>query len=74
MHTVTISLQGSVTVSESVEVSDAHALPLFVKLKAVLNSGEISKPKGRRRKSPEAAADASLPAIGDIESADAEER
>ena len=74
MHTVTVSLQGSVSVAESIEVGDADALPLFVKLKAVLDSGESSKPKGRRRKAPEAAADSSLPAIGDAESADAGER
>jgi hypothetical protein len=72
MHTVTISLQGSVSVSESVEVGDADALPLFVKLKAVLDSGEASKPKGRRRKSSEAA-DASLPEPGGIGSREGEE-
>ena len=74
MHTVTISLQGSVTVSESVEVGDADALPLFVKLKSVLDSGEVSKPKGRRRKASEAATDSSIPEIGGEESADREER
>ena len=48
MHTVTVSLQGNVSVSESVEVNDADALPLFVKLKAVLQSEEAPKPVRRR--------------------------
>ena len=53
MHTVTVSLQGNVSVSESVEVNDADALPLFVKLKAVLQSEEAPRPVrrgGRPRK------------------------
>ncbi len=74
MHTVTISLQGSVTVSQSVEVGDADALPLFVKLKAVLDSSEISKPKGRKRKASETAADSSNPGTGGVGHADGEER
>lgn len=49
MHTVTVSIQGDVSVVESVEVNDADALPLFVKLKSVLQSEETPKPvRGRR--------------------------
>ena len=72
MHTVTISLQGSVSVTESVEVGDADALPLFVRIKAVLESGGASKPKGRRRKSSEAV-EFSLPAIGAVGSGEGKE-
>jgi hypothetical protein len=47
LHTVTVSLQGNVSVSESVEVNDAEALPLFIRLKAVLQSEE--PPRSVRR-------------------------
>ena len=49
MHTITVSIQGDVSVAESVEVNDAEALPLFIRLKAVLQSEETPKPvRGRR--------------------------
>ena len=52
MHTVTVSIQGDVSVAESVEVNDADALPLFIRLKAILRSEELPKPgrRGRPRK------------------------
>ncbi len=48
MHTITVSLQGNVSVSESVEVNDAEALPLFIRLKAILQSEETPRPVRRR--------------------------
>jgi hypothetical protein len=57
LHTITVSIQGDVSVAESVEVNDAEALPLFVKLKAVLQSEETPKPvrrRGRPRKEKQA--------------------
>lgn len=51
MHTVTVSIQGDVSVAESVEVEDAQALPLFIRLKAILRPEETPKPRrGRPRK------------------------
>jgi hypothetical protein len=50
MQTITISIQGSVTVSETVQVSDEAALPLFIRLKEALGSDGSPKPRGRRRK------------------------
>lgn len=51
LHTITVSIQGDVSVSESVEVNDAEALPLFINLKAILRSEEQPKPRrGRPRK------------------------
>jgi hypothetical protein len=48
LHTITVSIYGSVTVTESVEVEDAEALPLFIRLKAILGSEETHKPLRRR--------------------------
>ncbi len=48
MHTITVSIQGDVSVAESIEASDAEALPLFIRLKAILRSEEAPKPAGRR--------------------------
>ena len=48
MHTITVSIQGDVSVAESLEVNDAEALPLFIRLKAVLQSEENPKPVRRR--------------------------
>ena len=47
MHTITVSIQGDVSVAESVEVNDAEALPLFIRLKAVLHA-EVATPARRR--------------------------
>lgn len=48
MHTITVSIQGDVSVAESVEVNDAEALPLFIRLKTVLEAEGASKPVRRR--------------------------
>ena len=48
MHTVTVSIQGDVSVSESVQVEDTEALPLFIRLKAILHSGDALQPAKRR--------------------------
>ena len=48
MHTITISLQGPVSASERVDLSDAEALPLYVKLKETLLAGEEAKRPPRR--------------------------
>lgn len=48
MHTITVSIQGDVSVAESVEVNDGEALPLFIRLKALLQSEETAKPARRR--------------------------
>lgn len=67
MHTVTVSIQGDVSVVESVEVNDAEALPLFIRLKAVLRAEGVATParrRGRPRKERPAGEDreqASLP-------------
>lgn len=61
MHTISVSIYGSLKATESVEVEDGEALPLFVRLKSVLGSEEISKParrRGRPRKETPGAADA----------------
>ena len=77
MHTITVSIQGDVSVAESVEVSDAEALPLFIRLKAVLQSEGTPKParrRGRPRKERATGDDAeqgSLPQA--IEAADSKE-
>jgi len=66
LHTVTVSIQGSVNVAESVEVDDAEALPLFIRLKAVLESAEAPKPlrrRGRSRRETGSADDASTVAL-----------
>ena len=48
LHTVTVSIQGDVSVSESVQVEDTEALPLFISLKAIRHSGESPQPARRR--------------------------
>lgn len=48
MHTITVSIQGDVSVQESVEVSDAEALPLFIRLKSVLQAEGAATPARRR--------------------------
>lgn len=48
LHTITVSIQGDVSVAESVQVNDAEALPLFVKLKSVLQSEDAPKLTRRR--------------------------
>jgi hypothetical protein len=48
LHTITVSIQGDISVAESVEVSDAEALPLFIRLKALLQSEVAPKPARRR--------------------------
>lgn len=48
MHTITVSIQGDVSVVESVQVADSEALPLFIRLKAILQSEETAKPARRR--------------------------
>lgn len=48
MHTITVSIQGDVSVAESVEVNDAEALPLFIRLKAVLQAEGAATPVRRR--------------------------
>ena len=48
MHTITVSIQGDVSVSESVQVNDAEALPLFIRLKAVLQAEGAATPVRRR--------------------------
>jgi hypothetical protein len=72
MQTITISIQGSVSVSETVQVSDEAALPLFIRLKETFGSWDTPKPRGRRRKdlaaSEEAAAE-SANDRGDLEGA-----
>lgn len=53
MHTITVSILGGISVAERVEVNDGEVLPLFIKLKSVLQSGETPKPghgRGRPRK------------------------
>lgn len=52
MHTISVSIYGSLKVTESVEVEDAEALPLFVKLKSVLQLEEAPKPIRRRGRPP----------------------
>jgi hypothetical protein len=47
MHRITISLEGAVTVTESRDLDDSEALPLFVKVKALL---EGDAPLAKRRK------------------------
>lgn len=72
MHTITVSIQGNVNVSESIEVDDREALPLFINLKAILQSGETPKPlrRGRPRKEKRLADDAlSVPLSEDAEAA-----
>jgi hypothetical protein len=48
LHTITVSIQGEVSVDESVEVNDAEALPLFIRLKAVLQAEGAATPARRR--------------------------
>lgn len=63
MHTITVSIQGDVSVAESIEVNDAEALPLFIRLKAVLQAEGVAKParrRGRPRKARPASEDAGL--------------
>jgi hypothetical protein len=62
LHTITVSIQGDVSVAESVEVADAEALPLFIRLKGVLQAEGAATParrRGRPRKE-KPAADAGL--------------
>jgi hypothetical protein len=54
LHTITVSIYGSLKATESVDVNDAEALPLFVELKSVLESGATPKPVRRRRSRGEA--------------------
>lgn len=55
MHTLTISLQGAANDSTSVELSDADALPAYVKLKEVLLAAKAPR-KTSRKESPSATA------------------
>jgi hypothetical protein len=48
LHTVTVSIQGDVSVSESVQVEDTQALPPFIRLQDILHSGETLQPARRR--------------------------
>lgn len=52
MHTVTISLQGAANDSASIELGDAEALPVYVKLKEVLTGGRPARRGGRRETTP----------------------
>jgi hypothetical protein len=66
LHTITVSIQGDVSVAESVEVNDAEALPLFIRLKSVLQAEGAAQPvrrRGRPRKERPAADDAGLESI-----------
>ena len=49
MHRITVSLDGVVTISESREVADGEALPLFVKLKSALQAEDspVRRKRGR---------------------------
>jgi hypothetical protein len=56
MHRITISIEGAVSVSESREVADGDALPLFVKLKSDLVTDE-PQPRKKRGRPPQAHSD-----------------
>jgi hypothetical protein len=56
MHRITISIEGAVSVSESREVADGDALPLFVKLKADLVTDE-PQPRKKRGRPPQVHSD-----------------
>lgn len=77
MHTITVSIQGDVTVAESVEVNDAEALPLFIRLKAVLQAEGVATParrRGRPRKARPANEDAGQVSLAqDGEAADSKQ-
>lgn len=70
MHRITISIEGAVSVSESREVADGDALPLFVKLKADLVTDE-AQPRKKRGRPPQTHLDSpESPNVGqDTESA-----
>jgi hypothetical protein len=61
LHTISVSIYGGLKVTESVEVDDGEALPLFVRLTAILRSEETAAPirrRGRPRKERPAGDDA----------------
>ncbi len=47
MHRVTITIEGAIEVSETRELNDSEALPLFVKLKTILQGEEAPKRGGK---------------------------
>ena len=76
MHTLRIGIHGEVEVTREVEVGDADALPLFLKLKALLlPDGEAApkKRRGRRSKAEIEAAAAATEERDSEESAESDE-
>ena len=68
MHTVTISLQGAANDSASIELGDAEALPVYVKLKEVVAGTRAARRSSRREAG--AAADGSAADAGKNGNAD----
>lgn len=52
MHRITITIEGAIEVSETRELNDSEALPLFVKLKSTLE-GEEAPRRGRKPRQPQ---------------------
>lgn len=73
MHTITLTLKGAVTASDTVAVSDNEALPLYVRMKALLvpETPDAEKPRrGRPRKNADAPPSPSTPPLLEAETAE----